>query len=240
MPRQFEPKALYTVEYCTDTFVDACLRDEGGRLLLLSVFGRDTAIKELQARIQLGSQHHDGLTELILKPVDDVSTLSTQRAVVGDPKALQKATGRLPQCVYGNLTHMWLYNPTLKTPQPGADVAWVVVRTDGVHADQSACMREMHQRIWAAVTELASIPLLPHWDKAVIEAITQAGMVLRMGMSGNDLVHPLLSAPLGPFIVCKVQMDQSKLNQLVTSMVKSGRLTLEPESEQQQSRLQAA
>lgn len=54
---------LYRIERCTDTFVDACLRDEAGRLLLMSVFGRDTAIKELQARIHLGTQHKTALVE---------------------------------------------------------------------------------------------------------------------------------------------------------------------------------
>jgi len=63
---------LYEIERCADVFVDACLRHEGGRLLFLSVFGRDTATKELLARMQLGAQHQDGLAELMLKPSEQV------------------------------------------------------------------------------------------------------------------------------------------------------------------------
>lgn len=230
VPEALAP-TLYAIDRCADTYVDACLRDEGGRLLLLSVFGRDTAIKELQARIHLGTQHHDGLAEMVLKPVEDVSTRLPQRVVVGDPKALLKTTGRLPKCVYGNLTHMWLYHPALKAPQKGADVAWVVVKSPNPNERfkrDTAVAHEVYERMWSSITHLASIPLLAHWKDPVIEAIIKAGMALRMGQSGNEQVHPTMSAPIGNFVVVKVQLDQDRLGDIVTSMVKRQILTLEP------------
>lgn len=231
-PSTEEPLAptLYAIEHCADTYVDACLRDEGGRLLLLSVFGRDTAMKELQARIHLGSQHPQGLSEMVLKPVEDVSSRKPQRVVVGDPKALLKLTGRLPKCVYGNLTHMWLYHPALKAPQKGADVAWVVVQStnpDELHSRDSPLAQEVYARLWSSITHLANIPLLAHWKAPVIEAIVKAGMALRMGQSGNDQVHPTMSAPIGHFVVVKVQLDQDRLAEIVTDMVKRQVLKLE-------------
>lgn len=224
-PIQTSP--LYSIERCTDTYVDACLRDEAGRLLLMSVYGRDTAIRELQARIQLGASHQDGLGEMILKPVEEVGSRIPQRVLIGSAKDLDKITGRLPSCVYGNLTHMWLFNPVLKTPQKGADVAWVVqplIDGDGV-VDRT---RELRQRMWSAVTHLSSIPLLPHWSDIVIAALSKQGMLITMGERGNEQVHPLLSAPIGNFAVCKVQLDQEKMAAIVTDLVRRGRLTLEP------------
>lgn len=218
---------LYLVEKCTDTFVDACLRDEAGRLLLLSVYGRDTAIRQLQAKIQLGPTHQDGLGEIVLKPVEDVGYRTPHRVTIGNAKDLNKITGRLPSCVYGNLTHMWLHNPVLKTPQKGANVAWVVQALSGTESIESRT-HQLKLRIWAAVTYLAAIPLLPHWRDLVIRAITHHGMVLTMGERGNDQVHPLLSAPIGNFAVCKVQLDQERLAAIVTDLVRRGRLTLEP------------
>lgn len=218
---------LYTIERCTDTYVDACLRDEAGRLLLMSVYGRDTAMRELQARIHLGSQHQDGLGEMVLKPVEDVGKRQPHRVTVGNAKELEKLTGRLPSCVYGNLTHMWLYHPALKTPQKGANVAWVVQPLRD-HQRAQAQTDERFERIWAAVTHLAAIPLLSHWRDPVIRAITEHGMVLTMGERGNEQVHPLLSAPIGKFVVCKVQLDQDRLAAIVTDMVRRRRLTLEP------------
>lgn len=220
---------LYSIERCTDTYVDACLRDEAGRLLLMSVFGRDTAIKELQARIHLGSQHQDGLGEMVFKPVEEVGTRLPQRVTIGNPKELEKLTGRLPGCVYGNLTHMWLYSPVLRTPQKGADVAWVVVRTKQAVAYELDPDVLILERIWAAVTQLAAIPLLDHWKGPVIRAISKDGMVLTMGERGNDQVHPVLSAPIGGFRVCKVQLQQDRLAAIVTDMVRRGVLTLMPQ-----------
>jgi hypothetical protein len=220
---------LYVIERCTDTFVDACLRDEAGRLLMMSVYGRDTAIRELQARIHLGASHQDGLGEMILKPVDIENSVNRlpQRVTVGNAKELDKLTGRLPACVYGNLTHMWLFNPALKAPQKGANVAWVVqALSDQDDIEDRA--RLLTQRIWSAITHLASIPLLPHWQEPVIRAISQHGMLLTMGERGNDQVHPLLSAPIGNFAVRKVQLDQDRLAAIVTDLVRSQRLTLEP------------
>lgn len=218
---------LYLVEKCTDTFVDACLRDEAGRLLLMSVYGRDTAIRELQAKIQLGPTHQEGLGEIVLKPAEDVGSRTPARVTIGNAKDLDKITGRLPACVYGNLTHMWLFNPVLKSPQKGADVAWVVQALSSVtHIEERT--RELRERIWAAVTHLASIPLLPHWRDPVIRALSHHDMLLTMGERGNEQVHPLLSAPIGNFAVCKVQLDQQRLASVVTDLVRRGRLTLEP------------
>lgn len=220
------PVHLYAIERCTDTYVDVCLRDEGGRLLLLSVYGRDTAIRELQARIHLGSQHQDGLGEMVLKPVEEVGKRLPHRVSIGNAKELDKLTGRLPACVYGNLTHMWLFHPALKSPQKGANTAWVV---QPLNAQQNVLThsQQLRQRIWAAVVHLASIPLLPHWCEPVIRAISRAGMLLNMGERGNDQVHPLLSAPIGNFAVCKVQLDQDRLAAIVTDMVRRRQLTLE-------------
>jgi len=222
---------LYAIERCTDTFVDACLRDEGGRLLLLSVYGRDTAIRELQARIHLGSQHQDGLGEMILKPVEEVGNRSPQRVTIGNAKELDKLTGRIPSCVYGNLTHMWLFHPALKSPQKGANTAWVV---QSLNTEQETLTRshQLNKRIWTAVCHLASIPLLPHWREPVIRAVSRCGMLLTMGERGNEQVHPVLSAPIGNFAVCKVQLDQNRLAAIVTDMVRRRELTLDPISAQ--------
>ena len=218
---------LYEIERCADVFVDTCLRDEGGRLLFLSVFGRDTATKELLARMQLGVQHQDGLAELMLKPSEQVSSRRPQRVSVGNAKELEKLTGRLPQGVYGNLTHLWLYHPALRTPQKGADVAWVVERL----ARDGATSR-VNERLWAAVSQLAAIPLLAHWREPILEALAREGMLLRMGQGGNDQVHPVLSEPIGDFVVIKVQLDQARLASIVTHLVRRHALTLSPDGEE--------
>ncbi len=224
---------LYEVERCQGIFVDACIRDEAGRLLMLSAYGRDTAIKELLARMQLGAQHQDGLQELTLKPQSN--DVRSQKVFIGNAKDLDKLTGRLPKCVYGNLNHLWLYNPVILAPVKGADVAWVIEQVPKLQTGQTTKAHQLdHElvdkiktRLWAAIGHLASIPLLPHWRDPVIAAIEHS-MLLRMGQRGHDDINQLLSEPIGDFVVLKVALDQSKFAQIVTDLVRTGRLDLEP------------
>lgn len=224
---------LYEIDRCQGVFVDACIRDEAGRLLMLSAYGRDTAIKELLARMQLGAQHQDGLQELTLKPQSN--DLRSHKVFIGNAKDLDKLSGRLPKCVYGNLNHLWLYNPVILAPVKGADVAWVMEpvprmphgeRVSTAHQLQPELVEKIKTRIWAAIGQLASIPLLPHWRDPVIAAIEHS-MLLRMGQRGHEDINPLLSEPVGDFVVMKVTLNQDQFAQIVTDLVRAGRLTLE-------------
>lgn len=225
---------LYEIDRCQGVFVDACIRDEAGRLLMLSAYGRDTAIKELLARMQLGAQHQDGLQELTLKPQS--KELRPQKVFIGNAKDLDKLSGRLPKCVYGNLNHLWLYNPVILAPVKGADVAWVIEPVPSLpngepvskaHQLQPELVDKIKARLWAAIGQLASIPLLAHWRDPVISAI-ESSMLLRMGQRGHEDINPLLSEPVGDFVVLKVTLDQTRFAQIVTDLVRSGRLTLNP------------
>lgn len=225
---------LYEIDRCQGVFVDACIRDEAGRLLMLSAYGRDTAIKELLARMQLGAQHQDGLQELTLKPQS--KDLRPQKVFVGNAKDLDKLSGRLPKCVYGNLNHLWLYNPVILAPVKGADVAWIIepvptlatgAPVSKAHQLQPELVDKIKARLWAAIGQLASIPLLPHWRDPVIAAIEHS-MLLRMGQRGHENINPLLSEPVGDFVVLKVMLDQPRFAQIVTDLVRSERLTLSP------------
>ncbi|MFL9694782.1 hypothetical protein, partial [Aeromonas veronii] len=44
---------MYQLEEFPDVFADACLRDAEGRMLLLSLYGRDTALNQFVAAISL-------------------------------------------------------------------------------------------------------------------------------------------------------------------------------------------
>ena len=62
---------MYQIQQVSDVHVDACVRNEAGQLMFLSAFGRDTAIKELMARMELGTGDNHSLSELTLKGTCD-------------------------------------------------------------------------------------------------------------------------------------------------------------------------
>ena len=213
---------MYAVDQCSDVFVDACIRNEASQLMFLSLYGRDTATKELLARMQLG-KHQGGLQELQLKGVGDLVD-QVHTVVVGDPDRLEKFSGRLPKGnLYGNLTHMWVYDPAIQTPNKGAKQAWVIDRQKDVFPSQ---VSQMRQRIWQAVTQLASIPLLAHWQEPVLQAIWTC-MVTEFGKSGTGDFNPSFSAPLGGMVAYKVTLLDT-FPEIVSTLIRDGTLTLQP------------
>lgn len=47
---------LYQIEEFSDIWADACLRDSEGRLMFLSVYGRDGVLMQMLAAFELGDR----------------------------------------------------------------------------------------------------------------------------------------------------------------------------------------
>ena len=215
---------MYEIQHCSDVFVDACVRNEASQLMFLSAYGRDTAVKELMARMELGGNDNHGLSELTLKGTCNHAGES-HTVMVGDPKRLEKHTGRLPKRrLFGNLTHLWIYDPVIRVPDKGARTAWLIDRP----TDDKSHGLDMQERIWAAIGNLASIPLLPHWRDTVLAAVKR-GMVFEMGKATGPDYNPRFSKPLGGMQAFRIALTDEFPN-VVSSLIKSGQLTLEPQA----------
>ncbi|MDI9333731.1 MAG: hypothetical protein QM533_05085 [Cytophagales bacterium] len=236
--------SLYRIKESPDLFVDACIRNESGQIMLLSVYGRDTATTGLLGRMQIGGRE-GGLEEVsLVKEAENLYHPTTgervgqqiyerHSAYVGDPRRLQKFTGRLPQGIYHNLAHMWIYDPALREPNKAALLGWVIDKQDVPTApadsvlddpDAERLVREENKeriraRIWQTVTQLASVPLLPHWREPVLEAIWSE-MVVDMSASS-------FCKPLGGMVAIQVRLTDNFAD-TISVMVKEGKLTLEP------------
>jgi hypothetical protein len=218
---------VYRVEHCSDVYVDACVRNEAGILVFLSVYGRDTAIKELLARMQLGSGAN-GLKELTLKGHGDHEGES-HRVTVGNANELDKLTGRLPKCLYGVLTHTWIFDPAIRAPDKGAGQAWIIEPTV---EDRRQLRETVQRRIWNAVCELASIPLLPHWCDVVLDAMGPT-LITQMGITADPDVSRtashFISKPLGNLVAFRVHLDDTFPSRIST-LIQQGKLHLEPQA----------
>ena len=211
---------MYQVEYCSDVFVDGCVRNEAGILMFVSVFGRDTAIKELMARIQLG-KGADGLSELKLKGCD-VHQGDNHVATINNAKDLEKLTGRLPKCLYGNLTHAWIFDPAIRAPDKGAGQAWII---EPKQADQIAQQCIVQKRLWQAICQLANIPLLAHWQETVLQTFG-TDIVSQMGTTDGGH-NPRFSQPLGDLLAYRVHLEED-FSSRISALIQNGQLTLEP------------
>ena len=209
---------MYTVDTCAQVYVDTCVRNESGALVFMSVFGRDTGIKELLARMQL-EKGPQALREIKLT---GCASLSGEKhlVTVNNPNELEKLTGRLPKCLYGNLTHTWVFDPAINAPDKGALQAWIL---EPMQSDQEAQTKRVNLRIWQTISYLASIPLLAHWQQPVLQ-VMGADLVTTMGAPN---ANPRYSAPIGNMLAYRVHLEEDFALR-VSAMVQSGELTLEP------------
>jgi hypothetical protein len=88
---------------------------------------------------------------------------------IGDRDRLTKYTGRLPrENLFGNLTQAWIYDPEIMKPSKGTGTGWILVNRAAGAGDIDAS--ERRQRIWQMYQQLSKVPLLEHWQDAVLDA----------------------------------------------------------------------
>lgn len=187
---------MYRIDDVTDTYVDALVRDETGMLMFMSCYGRDTALREFMGRVQLGAKSKEGLPTLELRPVGQSGRELVQ---MGDPRRLEKRMGKLPMNIYGkNVGHLFVFDEAVVQPDYGAKQAWVMTQTKLADAD-------MDKLTWQVIQSLSPVPLLPHWQHAVLPRVKQAGMVVDMSATSNTA----MSMPLGNIHALRVRLEDS-------------------------------
>lgn len=201
---------LFKLRELSDLFADACVRDEAGQLMFLSLYGRDTAIQQLLAAFTL-KVNEGGFDSFHLQDPAGESHL----VHVGNADRLEKFTGKLPRDnLFGNLVHLWLYDPTLIRPDRSNRVAWVLV--DGVDAPFNQA-EDIRTRVWGLYKLLSPVPLLDTWQQAVLSR-TGHEVVTLMGDTPNP--------PLGRIDAARVSLPDH-FPEIVSGMVKAGVLTQE-------------
>ena len=201
---------LFKLRELSDLFADACVRDDSGQLMFLSLYGRDTAIQQLLAAFTL-KVSEGGFDSFHLQgPAGE-----SHRVHVGNVDRLEKFTGKLPRDnLFGNLVHLWLYDPALIRADRSNRVAWVLV--DGAE-DPSEQSEAIRTRVWGLYKLLSPVPLLDTWQQAVLSR-TGNEVVTQMG----ETPYP----PLGRIAAARVGLPDH-FPEIVSGMVKAGALTQE-------------
>jgi hypothetical protein len=201
---------MYVLEEQSDVFVDAAAADHRGQLLFISAFGRDTSIQQFMARLH-EARREGGIEQMSLRrpagveawlpgepagsPVDSAST--ALQLFVGDPRRLEKHTGRLPRGLLGNLVHAWIFDPALLEADHATRSGWVFERVPsnlmpGALAtfagfgppsagdEAAAARRQIADRCWQLVKQLSPVPLLDTWRERLIgfDASAAIGLAL--------------------------------------------------------------
>lgn len=195
---------MFKIMELSDLFVDACVRDESNNLMFLSVYGRDTAIHQLLAAFQLGRS--DGGLESIR--LQDEMDGKVHPVSVMKPDRLTKHTGRLPTNLFGNLAHVWIYDPALLQPDKASKTAWVFL-DEAIKEDASDRLIDL---VWASYKAMSPIPLLDSWREIVLRASEASCLTF---------LEATPFPPLGNVTAIRVTMHES-FPEDVSAMVRAG------------------
>ena len=185
---------MYKIDEVSDLYVDAFLMDQS-QLIFLSVWGRDTALQEFFARLTL-PKSEQGLREIHLENLD---TNQTHFVDIPDIEKLDKTTGRAQTKVFGQLSHVFIYDK-------------LAIKPDALNNRALLFYQNEQPDIWEIVKEACHLPLLDHWKKTVLSTFQEQGWIQTLNGVGINAI--------------KINFVQEDVERLLESAIKDGDLTL--------------
>lgn len=184
-----------------DVYCDALVCDDG-YLVFASLWGRDTAIQELLARVSL-SRSEGGLTQLQFLD-EHADSRHGQLARIGNPERLDKMNGRMPKSnLFGDIVHLWLFDKLVKTPDYASRQAYSLLLPG--QGDQLEIS-------WNLVRSVCHLPLLEHWRDAVLKLMRDQRWLKVLEGYRVDLLA--------------IDIPEAEFDQAVSQMVRNGDLTI--------------
>ena len=193
---------LYRIDECPDLMADACVSDEQGNLVFLSLWARDTAIQEFIARLTL---RHDE------QGLDQFHLLTAQTSVpvfVGNVDRLDKRITRAyRRTLFGSMVHLWLFDQRCVKPDKANASALALLPRGG--ADPAT-------RLWRLVCDTCPLPLLDHWRDVVLELLRSRDMLGRLPFA------------VGPLDGYRLAVDVPQMTNMLGQLIRDGALQPAP------------
>jgi len=177
---------------CPDVSVDACVVDtQSHDLIFMSVWGRDTAIQQLLARLTLDSNAPESLKSGIgLKVGND-----TRSVFFHDTDQLEKRMSReYPGTLFGSMLNLWLFHPLCYRVDRSQHSTYVLLQTPKTGKAEPASSgldnlpQGTKQRLASALLNLAPFPILPQWAEAALVEVQKQNMLSQQATLFGDLV----------------------------------------------------
>lgn len=186
-------------------YADAYVLDEANHLVFLSIWGRDTAIQELLARLTVPVRD-GGLEQFKLRHANGREMF----ALPGDPGRLTKHNGRMPrENLHGDVVHLWLYQPLVEEPDRANRRAILLDDSRFRQPDPTV----FSDKVWSLLKEISHLPLHNSWQATLIEHFTTKGWVKPLTkVFGMTAIQLELGAP--------------EVELAITELIHQGRLTL--------------
>ncbi|MDR2452367.1 MAG: hypothetical protein LBE85_11510 [Candidatus Accumulibacter sp.] len=196
------PKPLFRLDECPELLADACVADEGGELVFLSLWARDTAVQEFLARLTL-AHDQEGLDEFHLV---NESGAAFQIGVGNTERLEKRLTRAYRRTLFGSLTNVWLFDRRCLRPDQANARAFSLLPRDSAHRID---------RLWALTKETCPLPLLDPWRDTVLDILQARGMLTR------------LPPVLGPLEGYRLRIDVPALTLALGNLIRQDALSVD-------------
>ncbi|WP_417329711.1 hypothetical protein [Halomonas cupida] len=163
---------LRRLEEAPELFLDSYVADSDSAVFL-SLWGRDTAIHELMAKLTLpiGEGGLDSLTLMGERPV----WLLLNRDRLG-----KRTTRTYRQTRFGSLLNLWLFDQRCQEPDRANRQCYAIFNERDSQQDKSAML-------WARLRDLAAYPLLDHWRPTIVQLLLEHEAIRMLDQTSERL-----------------------------------------------------
>ncbi|EBL8291884.1 hypothetical protein DLP14_14625 [Salmonella enterica] len=204
--------SLLQLNEIPNIMADSYVCDERRSLIFLSVWGRDTAIQELLARLTL--KNDDALTQFTLTD----AALNEHILFPGSTDFLDKRASRHTRTRFGTLVHTWLFDKRCLAPDRANGLAFLLLSRDDPH---------WRERVWSLLQETTTLPLLTHWQDTVLALLQDTQMLTPFPGCYGSLTG------------WQLQLDTPQLTEFLSTAIRCGGLRTESGSAATMQRLVA-
>ncbi|MDF9434621.1 hypothetical protein R5R73_02035 [Salinicola sp. LHM] len=163
---------LRRLEEAPELFLDSYVAD-GDNAVFLSLWGRDTAIHELMAKLTLPISEGglDSLTLMGERPV----RLRMNRDRLG-----KRTTRTYRQTRFGSLLNLWLFDQRCQEPDRANRQCYAIFNERDPRQDKSAML-------WSRLRDLAAYPLLDHWRSTIVQLLLEHEAIRMLDQTSERL-----------------------------------------------------
>jgi len=188
---------LFTLSEIHEVYADAYLTDDANHLLFLSVWGRDTALQEFLARLQL-PQSENGIKNFHI-----TGTEMNQYVIVPNVDNLDKTIAKTSRnTILGELTQLWIYDKIAVTADMANHRALMLYSNDDAQPDP-----------WPIIKNVCPLPLLNEWRETFLKKCFEKKWIYHLdkgfGISGYF-----------------IEINADELEQVMTEMIQQGQLSI--------------
>ncbi len=194
-------KCLYTIDCCSDIFVDSFLCDEDMNLIFISVWARDTSMLEFLARIEL-RDHQNGISKINFNERlpenvgNGVNIPSSRIQKFGKASCRNKDSS-----IFGELVHTFVYDERVnKFDYGNRSLLCIGDKLENIN-------------VWPLVRANCHIPLLDKWESIILERFYD-----------NDLITPLTNG-VGVNGI-SINLDEGIVETIVSDLLTRNILTI--------------